>query len=213
MGFAIKGFLYQVFIDPLINGLRRQVASMIMPGEQVMDVACGTGALSLAMACHAGKVTGIDLSEDMITTARRMARRRQAHNISFELLDATDLSCFTVRSFDVAVSTLAMHQFDPEMGVKVLMEMSRIAKRIIIADYNCPMRPGPAARLAWGIERAAGGDHYRNFRSYMAKGGLDSLAAESGSVITSREERGAGVFIITLMRPPAVPGTGPETTV
>jgi ubiquinone/menaquinone biosynthesis C-methylase UbiE len=199
MGFSFKGFLYRVFIDPLINGLRRRVASMILPGEKVIDIACGTGALSLAMARNAGHVTGIDFSDDMITTARRTAQRRRVANVSFELLDATDLSCYPDLSFDVAVSTLAMHQFEPETAVKVLGEMRRLAKRIIVADYNCPMTPGPAAWLAWGIERAARGDHYRNFRKYMARGGMSRLAEESGLTITSRVNRGEGVFTIARM--------------
>lgn len=199
MDFSVKGFLYRVFIDPLVNGLRRHVASMIQPGEKVIDIACGTGALSLAMAGHAGHVTGIDFSDDMISTARRTAQRRRIANVSFELLDATDLSCYPDLSFDVAVSTLAMHQFEPETAVKVLEEMRRLAKRIIVADYNCPMTPGPAAWLAWGIERAARGDHYRNFGKYMARGGLSRLAAEAGLAITSDVNRGEGVFTITRM--------------
>lgn len=199
MGFSVKGFFYQVFIDPLINGLRGHVAAMILPGEKVIDIACGTGALSLVMARSAGHVTGIDLSEDMITTARRTAKRRGVSNVSFELLDATDLSCFPDLSFDVAVSSLAMHQFDPETGDRVLREMSRLAKRIIIADYNCPMRKGPAACMARTIERAARGDHYRNFRQYMVRGGLNRLAAEAGLSIITRDERGEGVFVIAGM--------------
>jgi ubiquinone/menaquinone biosynthesis C-methylase UbiE len=201
MGFSIKGLLYRIFIDPLINGLRSRVASMIVPGEKVIDIACGTGALSLAMARHASHITGIDLSEDMIITAQRTARKRQSHNVSFELLDATDLSCYPDKSFDVAVSSLAMHQFEPETGVRVLREIKRIARRIIIADYNCPMRPGPAAWLAYVIEYTAGGEHYRNFRQYMAHGGLNKLAAETGLTITSLEEKGKGVFMVTLMSP------------
>ena len=201
MGFSLTGLTYRIFIDPLISGLRKRLVSMIVPGEKVIDIACGTGALSLEMSCHAGHVTGIDLSEDMIATARLMADKRRIHNVAFGLLDATDLSCYTDRSFDVAFSTLAMHQFDPETGVKVLTEMKRLAKRIIIADYNCPMSPGPALWLAWGIERVARGDHYRNFRKYMAAGGLKQLAAEAGLAITSREERGEGVFVIALLMP------------
>ncbi len=201
MGFSVKGLIYRIFIDPLISGLRKRLVSMIVPGEEVIDIACGTGALSLEMSVHAGYVTGIDLSEDMINTARLLANKRRIHNVSFGLIDATDLSCYTDRSFDVAVSTLAMHQFDPETGVKVLAEMKRVARRIIIADYNCPMSPGPAKWLAWGIERVARGDHYRNFRKYMAAGGLKKLAAEAGLVITSHEERGEGVFVIATLMP------------
>jgi len=203
MNFSVKGFLYRVFIDPLIKGLRRGVTSMITPGESVIDIACGTGALSLAIATRAGLVTGIDLSEDMIFTARRVAVRRRAQNVAFELLDATNLSCYHDGRFDTAVSTMAMHQFDPETGVRVLSEMRRIAGRIIIADYSCPMRPGPAAWLARMMERAAAGEHYRNFMRYMERGGLERLAAEAGLEIISRGERGEGVFTVAVMRPAA----------
>ena len=200
MNFSVKGLLYRVFIDPLINGLRRAVTSMIFPGEKVIDIACGTGALSLAIAKRASHVTGIDLSEDMIFTARKAAGRRREQNVTFELLDATDLFCFPDKGFGTAVSTLAMHQFDPETGVRVLSGMRRIAGRIIIADYRCPMRPGPAAWLSRMIERAAGGEHYRNFRQYTDRGGLAKLAAEAGLEIVSREERGEGVFTVAVMR-------------
>lgn len=200
MAFSLKGLFYRIFIDPLINGLRRRVAAMITENEKVIDVACGTGALSMRIAATAGQVTGIDLSEDMIVTARRLSGRKPELRVSFELLDATDLSCYADGSFDTAVSTLAMHQFDPDTGLKVLGEMKRVAKRLIIADYNCPMRPGPAKWLSVAIERAAAGDHYRNFRQYMARGGLEKLASDAGLQITSREERGEGVFLVTVMR-------------
>jgi len=169
---------------------------MIIPGEAVIDVACGTGAMAMELAQHAGHVTGIDLAEEMIITANRVARRKEIKNISFELQDATDLSCYTDNQFDVAVTSMAMHQFDPEVAVMVLSEMGRIAQRVIIADYNCPMKPGPAAALAWGIERAAKGDHYRNFRKYMAGGGVSRVAEEAGVLIEGMEVRGSGVFVI-----------------
>jgi len=196
MGFSLRGVFYQVFIDPLISGLRRRVVAMINPGDIVIDVACGTGAMAVQLARHAEHVTGIDLAEEMISTAKRLARRRGIKNISFELQDATDLSCYTDRQFDVAVASMAMHQFDPEVALKVLSEMGRIAQRIIIADYNCPMKPGPAAALARGIERAARGEHYRNFRQYMAKGGIRTAADEAGVLIEGVEVRGSGVFVI-----------------
>lgn len=203
MNFSIKGLFYRIFIDPLINGLRRSVTSRIVPGEKVIDVACGTGALSVRMVSRAVHVTGIDLSEDMILTARNLARRRRIRNVSFELVDATELTCYGEKSFDTAVSTLAMHQFDPETGMKVLSGMRRIADRVIVADYSCPMQPGPAAWLSRTIERAAGGDHYRNFRMYMERGGLERLAEEAGLNIISQEERGEGAFTVAVLMPAA----------
>jgi ubiquinone/menaquinone biosynthesis C-methylase UbiE len=196
MGFSLNGFIYQVFIDPLISGLRKRIVAMIEPEETVIDIACGTGAMALAIAQNAGHVTGIDLAEDMIITALRTAQRKGIKNISFKLQDATDLSGYAGSHFDVAVTSMAMHQFDPEVAVKVLSEMGRIAKRVIIADYNCPMKTGPAAALAWSIERAARGDHYRNFRKYMARGGVEPLFDKVGLKMAASEVRGSGVFVV-----------------
>lgn len=193
---SLKGLMYQTFIDPLINGLRGRITEMIAPDDVVIDIACGTGALAMAVADHARDVTGIDLSEDMIITARDVAQKRRIINISFELKDATDLSCYHNNRFDVAIASLAIHQFDPQVAANVLSEMKRIANRVIIADYNYPMRSGPAAWLAWGIERAARGDHYRNFCKYNQGGGIGSLAEKMGLHIESTEVRGQGVFVI-----------------
>ncbi|MRR20842.1 class I SAM-dependent methyltransferase [bacterium] len=198
MGWSFKGILYQLFIDPLISGLRRSVASHIGSGERVIDVACGTGALTLSMAGKATHVTGIDISEDMINTARNAAERRGITNITLELQDASDLSRYADKEFDVAVASMAMHQFDAGLAVQILSEMNRIAKRIVIADYNCPMRRNLPAALAWSIEYMAAGDHYRNFRNYMQNGGMPWLAGRAGIDIKVPAIRGSGVFAVTV---------------
>lgn len=53
----------------------------IQPGSRILDLACGTGSLSIALAQAGYQVTGIDLSEAMLTEAKR----KQAEN-------GTDLS-------------------------------------------------------------------------------------------------------------------------
>ena len=79
MRFSFNGFIYRIFIDPLISGLRKSVADQVEPSHHVIDVACGTGALSFAMAEKAMHVTGIDLSEDMIITAQRTCTEKRGH--------------------------------------------------------------------------------------------------------------------------------------
>ena len=91
---------------------------------------------------------------------------------------------------------MALHQFDPETGVKVLSEMNRVARRILIADYNCPMTTGPGAALAWSIEYAASGEHYQNFRKYMKRGGIGKLVEEAGMTVSGFDVYGNGVFAI-----------------
>jgi SAM-dependent methyltransferase len=59
---------------------RREIAflescGLLAPGRRILDLACGGGRHSLAMARRGARVTGIDLGPAAIATARRRARR------------------------------------------------------------------------------------------------------------------------------------------
>ena len=59
--------------------------------ERVLDVACGTGLVTLEAAEAVGTrghVLGVDISEQMIVTARSRARKRDLANVRFERMDA-----------------------------------------------------------------------------------------------------------------------------
>ena len=194
MGFYWKGVIYSAVIDPMLSSLRRGVVARVTSDDRVIDIACGPGTLAFAIALRAQSVTAIDIEEDLISYASRRSDKKGITNISFRAFDASDLSCFADNEFDVAVTSMAIHQFEPELAVKILAEMKRIASRVIVADYNCPMTPGVFRSLAYGIENLAGGDHYRNFRNYMAVGGMEFFAAKAGLAIVSSEIRGKGVL-------------------
>ncbi len=198
MNFSLKVFLYQRFIDPLLSGLRREVLLSISPEDRILEIACGTGALALAMALKAAHVTAIDLSEENIAAAAQTAMKNSAGNINFEVRDASDLSCYTDRQFDTAVITMAVHQFESGLAISILSEMRKKAYRIIIGDYSHHMRSGWSRNLAWAIEWLAGGDHYRNFRNYIRSGGLHFFASKAGLNIISQSVRGGGVFVVAV---------------
>jgi len=66
----------------------------LRPGERVLDVACGTGLVTFRAAkavAPAGEVLGTDISEDMIATARALARasRRAKAGDSFPRVPLT----------------------------------------------------------------------------------------------------------------------------
>lgn len=66
----------------------------------ILDIGCGTGRHSLELARRGYKVTGIDLSESMITKARRAAKEENL-DIDFQIRDARD---FIFReSFDLTI--------------------------------------------------------------------------------------------------------------
>ena len=196
MGFYWKGIIYSTVIDPMLSSLRRGVVNRVSSDDRVIDIACGPGTLAMAIARKAHNVTAIDIEEDLISYASQRAGRKGIANISFRALDASDLSCFADNEFDVAVTSMAIHQFEPELAIKILAEMKRIAARVIVADYNRPMKPGIFRSLAYGMEKLAGGDHYRNFRNYMRVGGMEFFAEEAGLAIVSSEIRGWGVLCV-----------------
>jgi ubiquinone/menaquinone biosynthesis C-methylase UbiE len=100
----------------------------LVSGERVLDVACGTGlvafrAASIVLPC--GEVVGTDISEQMIATARDIARARDIANTVFQRMDAEQLA-LDGASFDVALCALGlMYVPHPEIA---LGEMHRILK-------------------------------------------------------------------------------------
>jgi len=111
----------------------------LQPGEQVLDVACGTGLVSFRAVDAVGEtgaVVGTDISGEMVETARRYATERHIGNARFERCDAEDLN-LDCDPFDAALCGLGlMYVPDP---VKALAEMRRLLKP-----------GGRAAAAVWG---------------------------------------------------------------
>lgn len=193
---SIKPFIYRIIIDPLLSTVRDGVLSKISPGESVIDIACGNGTLAFGIATVAGAVTAIDLDAEMIDYATERKTKLKLTNITFTAADASDLSAFSDKQFGTAVTTMAVHQFDADVALKVLKEMKRVASRVIIADYNIPLPRSAAGLFASGIERLAGGDHFRNFSKFRAKGGLSHFIGSAGLRVRESVVRGSGVFVV-----------------
>lgn len=100
----------------------------LQPGENVLDVACGTGLVSFSALTYLGNngsVTGTDISEKMIALATDSAIREHKNNVSFKWMDAEELN-FGNSSFDAVLCALGlMYMPDPR---KALHEMHRVLK-------------------------------------------------------------------------------------
>ncbi len=114
----------------------------VKPGESVLDVACGTGAITLTAHTYAGptgKVYGVDASPEMIETAKKKAAR-SAPGVVFQLGLAEKLD-FPDGTFDVVISRLAIHHLPDDLKRKAFAEMLRVLKpggRVLIADFVQP---------------------------------------------------------------------------
>ena len=104
----------------------------LSPAATVLDVGCGTGALSHAMMGNGAKmVIGIDPSPQLVAYARSLVP--SASVASFEVGDATNLR-FTDNYFDAVLSGLVLN-FIPDTS-KGVAEMARVVKPAgVVAAY------------------------------------------------------------------------------
>jgi SAM-dependent methyltransferase len=94
----------------------------IAKSDHVLDVACGTGVLTKALAEAGVQVIGMDASEAYVEGARRS---RPHPNVTYESGDMRQMR-FADGSFDAAVSTLALDVL-PEIE-QVVAEMKRVTR-------------------------------------------------------------------------------------
>jgi SAM-dependent methyltransferase len=108
------------------------------PGERLLDVGTGTGAVALRAARAGANVTGVDLAPALIDTARRLARTAGL-SIRFDVADAERLP-YPDASFDVVCSVLGV-VFAPDhtAATRELARVCRPAGRLGIVAW----RPGP----------------------------------------------------------------------
>jgi len=96
----------------------------IQRGESVLEVGIGTG-LNLPLYPPASRLTGIDLSEEMLDKAVERVQTLAMPNVTLKVMDATSMD-FEDDEFDKAVATYTISAVpDP---VAVLREMRRVVK-------------------------------------------------------------------------------------
>ncbi len=116
--------------------------ALLKPGENVLDVGCGTGAVTIPAKQRvgaAGKAAGIDPSPEMIAVARQKADRRKLE-IDFRIGVIESLP-YPDGSFDAVTSSLMMHHLPETLKVKGLAEIFRVLKpggRLLIVDMLSP---------------------------------------------------------------------------
>ncbi len=76
--------------------------------ERILDVGCGDGKISAAIAASLSKgtVLGIDRSQEMINFAKNSFQKNEHQNLKFMIQDAQALNC--VENFDVIFSSFAL---------------------------------------------------------------------------------------------------------
>lgn len=109
------------------------------PGERVLDIGCGNGALALEVAKHVGldgAVVGLDISEPMLGVARERAHAAGAGNVTFEQGDA-QVHSLPPASFHAVTSRFGVMFFeDPVAAFANLASATRPAGRLVFACWQ-----------------------------------------------------------------------------
>lgn len=109
------------------------------PGERMVDVGCGNGALSLDVAARVGpqgSVLGLDLSGPMLTRARSRAGERGLGNVTFEQSDA-QVHEFGDGGFDAVMSRFGVMFFeDPVAAFTNLRSAVRSGGRLTFVCWQ-----------------------------------------------------------------------------
>jgi SAM-dependent methyltransferase len=127
--------------------------------QRWLEVACGPGIISRALAPQVAEVHGVDVTPAMIEVARREATVAGADNASFALGDATALDLADA-SFDGAITRFSLHHI-PAPG-RVLGELRRVVRAggaVVVADH---LADEDADAAAWSqeIERLRDPSHW-----------------------------------------------------
>ena len=195
------GWFYDTVIAPYQDQLFGQIKTIIEPQSKVLDVGCGTGRLAFKLAGHCESVFGIDLSKKNIERANLILLRQPTESISFHHRNLSEMPTGKATYFDYAVMTYVIHEVNEDERINLLKEMAKVSNKIILGDYIVPRPEGHDGFISKTIEFLAGREHYRNYKTYMAKGGIHYLASAAGlKIIDEIKNRPSASHIAILVK-------------
>jgi phosphatidylethanolamine/phosphatidyl-N-methylethanolamine N-methyltransferase len=119
--------VYDAVFGPVLQPGRKAVvqALKLRAGEHVLEVGVGTG-LSLPLYPRDVKITGIDVSREMLEKARQRVARRRIANVEALLEMDAERMTFAAASFDKVVAMYVLPVV--ENPVRLLEELHRVCK-------------------------------------------------------------------------------------
>lgn len=132
-------------LDATFNAITQRLYTLAAasPGEHVLDVGCGTGATTMALARSVGadgSVVGLDISRPMLARAEARTQEAGLRNIRYMLADAQTHG-FAANSFDLVASRFGVMFFaDPVAAFANLRSGLRARGRLACACWAAVAR-------------------------------------------------------------------------
>ncbi len=106
----------------------------VRPGERVLELGCGTGAMTRRLVDAGAKVTALDLSEPMLQRARK-----RVPEVDFRRADILEVD--EEAAFDAALFALVLHEMEDEVRARALGVAHRALRpggRLLVLDFAAP---------------------------------------------------------------------------
>ncbi len=136
-GYDSIGEKYERLVAPVFEPIAKPIAEWAepKPGQHVLDAGTGTGLLAFMIAPTigpGGHVLGVDISQGMLSVARRKGKQKGLSNAEFKLMDNSNLT-LPDAAFDLAVSSFGLPPFNADRAIS---EIYRILKphRVFVFD-------------------------------------------------------------------------------
>jgi len=113
------------FVDPYLSD------AQFAPGDKrMLEVGCGVGRMTFALAKRFGTVEAIDISGEMIKRAKELQTRLGIGNVRFRVGDGKDLTVYPDESLDFAFSYIVFRRI-PEISIilNCVREIGRVLKK------------------------------------------------------------------------------------
>lgn len=137
------------------NKFKNKILSFvnIKTTHSVLDVGCGTGALTRIVAKKARYVVGVDAATAMVEVAKR--KTKNLSNLEFKQAIAEELP-FDTDSFDIVLSTMTLHHLPTCDKTKAIKEMHRVLKprgQFLLVDFGkSTCLKGRFIKIVWSYE-------------------------------------------------------------
>jgi SAM-dependent methyltransferase len=173
-----------------LDALLATLQATLGPADHVVEIGCGAGRMTRAIAGRVANVTAVDVSPRMLELARE--QNPGLDNVEWMLGDGSTLAVVSEASADACLSHIVFqHLPDPQLTLGYVREMGRILKpggQALFQVSNAPevhRRPYEGPRRRWAALRGRWPRGQRNpawlgsavdlddLRTAAADGGLD----------------------------------------
>lgn len=149
--------------------------------EKLLEIATGTGIISIRLSEQIPAITAIDIAPKMIEIAISKRNAEQISNIDFRVGDSNKLD-FEDESFDTIIASNVLHLlFEPKKAIQEMVRVLKINGQIIIptychgANFKSQLLSrlmglfGFSARSRWSV---------KSFKDFISNLGLEIIETE-----------------------------------